>query len=128
MLFLTDIMTQVLGLSAAFLNLKHCCENRYWFEILILASSIGGNFVPDAFMVIWNCWFECVEVDTALACPADGMDQAASDLLRFVRKRQRLMKGMEALIDGIQRLIQQQRLLVGGVSAGIRRHWMLHRI
>jgi hypothetical protein len=56
------------------------------------------------------------------------MDQAASDLLRFVRKCQRLMKGMEALIDGIQRLIQQQRLLVGGVSAGIRRHWMLYRI
>jgi len=68
-----------------------------------------------------------MEVDAALACPSDGLDQAVADLLRAgllgaVRDRQRLVNGMEALIDGIQRLIQQQCFLVGGVSAGIGRH------
>ena len=47
-----------------------------------------------------------MEVDAALPCPSNGLDQAVAALLGFVRDRQRLVKGMEALIDGIQRLIR----------------------
>jgi hypothetical protein len=36
----------------ALLNLKHCCVNQWLSEIRILASSMQGDSVPDAFMAI----------------------------------------------------------------------------
>jgi hypothetical protein len=38
--------------EAALLNLKHCCVNQWLSEIRILASSMQGDSVPDAFMAI----------------------------------------------------------------------------
>jgi hypothetical protein len=32
--------------------LKHCCVNQWLSEIRILASSMQGDSVPDAFMAI----------------------------------------------------------------------------
>jgi hypothetical protein len=40
------------ALAPALLNLKHCCVNQWLSEIRILASSMQGDSVPDAFMAI----------------------------------------------------------------------------